>query len=101
MTIPERHAGGFSEQVGVSAGAGEGQDKDVILNRVEQQPIIFDMAITKSCQISSKGMVAVLRRERFARRKNIDHGFKLGHIGTSLELLLQFLTELLGAADWR
>ena len=88
-----------SEQVGVGAGAGEGQDKDVVLNRIEQQPIIFDMAITEPCQVSGEGMVMVLRRQGLSRCKDADYCFKFGYIGTTLEHLLQFLPELFGAND--
>ena len=88
-----------SEQVGVGAGAGEGQDKDVVLNRVEQQPVIFDVAITESSQVSSECMVMILRRQGLPGCKDADNCFKLGHIGAPLEHLLQFLSEFLGAND--
>ena len=88
-----------SEQVGVGASAGEGQDKDVVLNRVEQQPVTFDVAITESGQVSSECMVMILRRQGLPGCKDADHCFKLGHIGAPLEHLLQFLSEFLGAND--
>ena len=100
VTIPECHAGGFSEQVGVSAGAGEGQDKDVILNSVKQQPIILYMTVSKPCQVAGEGMVMVLRRKSLASCKDIDDGFKLIEISPSLDHFLQFLAEPCGAYDF-
>ena len=89
----------LSKQIGMRAGAGEGQDEDVVFNSVEQQPVGRNVAVSCSLQVAGKCMVVVLRGKCFACCKDIDHGFKFVEIGTSLEHFLEFLSELLCSTD--
>ena len=75
----------------MGAGAGEGQDKDVVFDSIEKKLIGSDMAVARSFHVAREGVVMVLRGEWFARRKDVDNSFKLGDICAALNHLLEFL----------
>lgn len=55
----------------MGTGAGQGQDEHVIFNRIDQNPIAFDVAIAKTFQVSGECMIPVLRRQLFATDKDL------------------------------
>ena len=82
------------EQVGVCAGVGERENEYVVLNIVEKEPIVFDMAVAKSCEISGKGVVPVLRRKGLSISKHGYDFVELFDVLAASKHLLEALPEL-------
>ena len=59
----------LSKQIAMCASASQGQDKDIVLNAVNKQPIGQNVAFPMSDSIICKGMVFVLLRQGYSVRK--------------------------------
>ena len=49
----------FFKDIGMSACSGQGQNQNITVNAIDQQPIWLDMALSMSYPISGQGMVSV------------------------------------------
>ena len=56
------------------SGVGKRQDEDVVLNLVEQNPVVLDVAVSETCEVVDERMVFVLRRQHFSVGKH-SHAF--------------------------
>ena len=83
-----------SEQVGVGAGVGERENKHVMLDVIEKEPVAFDVAVAKSCEVSGKGVVSVFRWKGFAASEHGYNFVELFDVLAAPEHLLEALSEL-------
>ena len=83
----------LSEEVGVSAGAGEDEHESAVVYRVQENPVVFDMAVAESREVAGKRMVPVLRGKRFAAGEGFDDGFELADVGAAPYHALEVFAE--------
>ena len=84
---------GLLEQIGVRASVGEREDEYVVLNVIEKEPIVLDMAVTESGKIAGERVVFVFSRKGLASRKHRNNGLKLADVLSSTKHFLQVFPE--------
>ena len=52
------------------------QNEDIVLDFVEENPVVLDVAVTKPDKVAYKGMVTILRGKRGAIRKHLNNSFE-------------------------
>ena len=68
----------------MGSGIGERQRQNIVLDKIDQQPIRLNMTFTKSFKISVQCMVMIIRIEFFTIPQNIDNLIQKVHIQPAL-----------------
>ena len=71
----------------------------VLHERVDQNPVRFNMTVATARKVATQGMVFVLRQQWFTVNQKIEHGFKSGQILAAFSGKLDVFLELAGAAE--
>jgi hypothetical protein len=71
----------------------------VFHERVNQNPVRFNMTVAAARKVATQGMVFVLRRQWFTVNQKIEDGFKPGQILAAFSGKLDVFLELVGAAE--
>ena len=88
------------KKVGMSACIGKGQDKFIGFGiEVQENPIVFYMAITKTFKVARERMIFVLRGQGFSHGKSANNGGNLVNVFPSFKHFLQTFLVTRSLAD--
>ena len=88
-----------NSEISARSGVNKRKDENVVLYLVEQHPIILDMAVAKTGEITGKRMVPVLGRQRLTRCENAHDIHDFGDVLPALEHPFEALFVARGFAD--
>ena len=94
-----RGGGDSAKQIAVCASAFKPDMAAVLRERVDQNPVRFNMTVAAAGKVATQRMVFVLRRQGLAVNQKIEDGFKSGQILAAFSGQLDVFLELIGAAE--
>ena len=71
----------------------------VLRERVDQNPVRFNMTVAAAGKVATQRMVLVLRWQWFTVNQKIEYGLKPGQILAAFSGQLDVFLELIGAAE--
>ena len=92
--------GQYSEQIGMGSGVGERENKFAVGGvKIEEYPVVFDVAVSQSLKIAGERMVFVLRRQGVSHGEGADNCGNLIYVLPTFEYLFEALLITGGLAD--
>jgi hypothetical protein len=88
-----------TKQIAVRARAFKPDMAAVLRERVDQNPVRFNMTVAAAGKVAPQGMVFVLQWQWFTVYQKIEDGFKSGQILAASSGQLDIFLELIGAAE--
>jgi hypothetical protein len=88
-----------AKQIAVRARAFKPDMAAVFHERVDQNPVRFNVTVAAAGKVATQGMVFVLQRQWFTVYQKIEDGFKSGQILAAFSGKFDIFLELIGAAE--
>ena len=88
------------KQIGVRTSSRRNEDKLVLIDRINKQPVWPHVAFSKTVIVARKRMIAMALFERLLGTKLVKNCLKFGHVQAALLCPLVILLELRGGTSF-